>query len=69
MKVVLTVVFSLVLSTNFLAQDVSREQKFQQIRGPNAQITRPAGKLLLPEMELKFLPYCLKTKITSRGRA
>lgn len=49
MKLFLTVVFTLFLFTTFFAQDLSREQKSQQIRELNAQINRLAGELLLPE--------------------
>lgn len=49
MKLFLTVVFSLVLSLTFFGQDVSREQKFQQIKELNVQINKLAQELLQPE--------------------
>jgi len=49
MKVFLAVVFSLALSTTFFAQDISREQKFQQIKDLNARVNRLAHELLQPD--------------------
>lgn len=48
MKLFLKVVFTLALSSNLLAQEVSREQKFRQIKELNAQIDKIVEELLLP---------------------
>lgn len=48
MKLFLTVVFSIALPTVFFAQEISRDQKFQQIKELNAQIDKVVQDLLLP---------------------
>jgi hypothetical protein len=48
MKTFLSVVFSLALCCNGFAQDISREQKFRQIKELNAQIEKLGEELLRP---------------------
>lgn len=48
MKLAIALAFSLALSTTSLAQDVSREQKFLQIKELNSQIDKAVRDLLLP---------------------
>lgn len=49
MKLVVTIFFSLLLSVGFFGQDVSREQKFQQIKDLNSQVNTLTAELLRPE--------------------
>ena len=51
MKLFLIAVLSLTLSTINFAQDISREQKFRQIKEFNAQINKLAEELLLPDAD------------------
>lgn len=48
MKVFLSIIFPLILSASFFAQEVSREQKFRQIAELNAQIRAFEDEFLLP---------------------